>query len=334
MNPAAEPTPPPEDPVPEELLEAVLPPLPPDDDGPDAVIRCHERKKPLPQMAALASAKIPYRLEQGKGGFWELHVPREQEAAARRELLAWRTVNRNWPPKAALAVWRGGEAAYPDAAAWSLLPVGALILFYAYTGPFDHDAAAHLAGCSDLEKIRAGEWWRCATSLTQHADVPHLLGNAVALWAFGFAVCRSVGAGFGWLAILLAGFCGNLISAWWSPGETGLAVGASTATFGALGTLAMLQVRRNWHSWAGLRSAWSRSWVPLLAGLALLGFLGVSPGSDLRGHFWGFAAGLGVGLLLFPAADRKLPWWVQTPLALAAAAAPVAAWHLALRGIP
>jgi membrane associated rhomboid family serine protease len=332
MTPADEPSPPPEAPVPDELLEAVLPPLPQDGDGPDAVIRCHERRKPLPQMAALASAKIPYRLEQRDFG-WELHVPREQEAAARRELLTWRAVNRNWPPKA-LAVWHEHTAAYPGAGVWSLLPVAALLVFYWYTGPFDPDSAAHVAGCSDLEKIRAGEWWRCVTSLTQHADVPHVLGNSVALWAFGFAVCRSTGVGFGWLAILLAGFFGNLIPAWWMESDTGLAVGASTATFGALGALVMLQVRRNWHSWAGLRSAWSRSWVPLLAGLALLGFLGVSPGADLRGHFWGFTAGLGVGLLLLPVADRKLPWWVQAPLALAAAAAPVAAWHLALRGVP
>ncbi len=317
--------------TPEDLIGAVLPPLPVADDGsPEAVIRCHSSRKPLPQMAVLASAKIPYRLEEGQNG-WELHVPREQEEAARRELLAWREANRNWPPKT-LVLWHE-PAAYPAGGLWSLLPAWALLVFYFYTGPFNHDLAAHLAGGSDLAKIRSGEWWRCITSLTLHADVPHVLGNVVTMWAFGFAICRSAGVGLAWLGILLAGFFGNFIPAFWSD-DAGLAVGASTATFGALGILVTLQMRRNWGSWAGLRSVWSRIWLPLFAGLALLGFLGVSEGSDLRGHFWGFAAGAGVGLLLLPVADRKLSWWVQAPLALAAAAALVAAWHFALRGVP
>src|SRR2546422_5158304 len=31
-----------------------------------------------------------------------------------------------------------------------------------------------------FRSIVAGEWWRTVTALTLHADVPHLLGNAVA----------------------------------------------------------------------------------------------------------------------------------------------------------
>ena len=316
-------------PVQEDLVAAVLPPLPViEEAGPEAVIRCHTRHKPLPQMAALASAKIPYHLTEGEDG-WEFQVPREQEAAARRELLAWRAVNRNWPPKA-LGAWHELPAVYPNAVFWSLWPAVMLLSFFWVTGDYDHTVKAQLAGCSDLERIRAGEWWRCLTSLTLHADLPHVLGNALCLWAFGLAIFRSVGGGLGLGGILLAGFFGNLISAWWRVTETGTAVGASTATFGALGILVLLQVRRNWLSWGGLLSAWSRTWLPLLAGIALLGFLGTSPQADLRGHLWGFVAGLGLGFLLLPVADKKLPGWTQAAAGLLALAAPVTAWQMAL----
>ena len=320
-------------PAAEDLAAALLPPLPEEPSAAlgEGVIRCHSPRKPLPEMAVLASAKIPYRLEEGPGG-WEFHVPLDQEAAARRELLAWRAVNRNWPPKA-LGAWHETPAAYANAAFWSLWPaVMLLCFFWITTGDFDHSKPGHLAGASDLAKIRNGEWWRCITSLTLHADSSHVLGNAVALWAFGFGVFRSVGGGLGLGCILLSGVFGNLLSAWWRMTDTGLAVGASTATFGALGILVMLQVHRNWQSWNGLLSAWSRSWLPLLAGVALLGFLGTSPEADLRGHLWGFVAGLGLGVLLMPVADKKLAWWVQAPAAVLALALPVVAWQWALAG--
>ncbi len=295
---------------------------------PDAIIYCRPlHRSPLPQMATLSSARIPYRLEEGEHGY-ELHVPRHLERVARRELLEWRVANRHWPPKKAVPLPEDRPAPYPNCELWSLVPPLLLFFFFIYTGSFDAKQPDHWAGCWNQERIQAGEWWRCITSLTLHADEPHLLGNLVALWGFGFAVCRSLGVGIGWMSILLSGFLGNLISAT-GHGDAKLAIGASTATFGALGILVMLQARRNARRWRTFSFFQNRAWIPIVAGLILLGFLGTAPNADQVGHLWGFLSGMGLGVLVFPIADKRLHLWMQIPFAQLALVIPVVAWKIA-----
>jgi len=95
-------------------------------------------------------------------------------------------------------------------------------------------------------------------------------------------------------------------------------VGASTAVFGALGSLAALPRHRR------------RPWIPLGAGLALLAFLGTSKRADFAGHLFGFVAGvlLGAGVSLLPPLRSRA---AQLALAALSASAPLVAWVLALR---
>ncbi|MEX2382894.1 MAG: rhomboid family intramembrane serine protease [Opitutales bacterium] len=154
-------------------------------------------------------------------------------------------------------------------------------------------------GAVDSEKI-AGEWewWRALTALTLHADIAHLVGNLVGGIFFGYFVVSLFGSGLGWLFILMAGGMGNLLNAW-AYGERGhLSVGASTAVFGALGVIVGYRLIK------GLRHTgrWRKRtiWIPLAAGLALLGFLGAGGDrTDILAHVWGFVAGV---ILVIPLA--------------------------------
>src|SRR2546422_4485816 len=64
-----------------------------------------------------------------------------------------------------------------------------------------------------FRSIVAGEWWRTVTALTLHADVPHLLGNAVASVVLVGAVSRELGPGLGLWLLVLAGAGGNALTA-------------------------------------------------------------------------------------------------------------------------
>jgi membrane associated rhomboid family serine protease len=301
------------------------PASPPEDPDEIEVVIPAGLRKPMPWLAALASARLPYRLERGGGG-WEVRVPAPWAARARRELDAYQRLNYLFPPaRPDEQAWRPARAADPGVSFWLAV---ALVLFYVQTGPFaDAGAVAH-RGAADADAIRAGEWWRCVTALTLHADLAHVGANAVCLAVFGRWLCQSVGLGLGWAAIVLAGAFGNLAAVYLSQPEGHSAVGASTATFGALGTLAMFACRRRFSGWRDLRSVWSRSWVPLLAGVSLLAFLGTGPGTDLLGHFYGFVCGLLLGVLLLPALDRPLPGWIQALVGTLTAGTVAACWWL------
>ncbi|HWE23049.1 MAG TPA: rhomboid family intramembrane serine protease, partial [Myxococcales bacterium] len=177
-------------------------------------------------------------------------------------------------------------------------------------------------GSSDAEAFLRGEWWRPATALTLHADYAHAAGNLVAGSIFLWALARRIGpATAAWIA-LVSGVVGNVLTAL-VVRRGYVSVGASTAVFGTLGALAMLQ-------------AIGRRRMVLLAvgaGAALLGLLGTGKNADLLAHLFGFAAGglLGVTarrLALIP--PRRT--FLQPLLALGTLAVLTVCWRFALRG--
>ena len=169
-----------------------------------------------------------------------------------------------------------------------------LILISAFLATGSGEAFHRMAGLcgASAREIMNGELYRSATALMLHATPAHLAGNVAGIALFGTAVCAITGPGAGWLIILLTGIIGNLANAaFFRSGH--LSVGASTAVFGAVGFLSAWQVHRK------LRIPGKRikAWLPLAAGLALLGFLGSGPHTDLTAHLFGFAAGLFIGLI-------------------------------------
>ncbi len=163
--------------------------------------------------------------------------------------------------------------------------------------------------CNSSEALLgAGEWWRPFTALFLHGDGPHLLGNLAIGGVFCVLVAHSFGPWRGWWLILVSGTLGNALTAWWHAPEPFRSLGASTATFGALGLLVGL----------GLRNAWrSRSYremrplmVPLAVGFVMLGWFGAGGGdpngnTDVLGHALGCLAGVVLGVVAAPRLLRE-----------------------------
>jgi membrane associated rhomboid family serine protease len=145
--------------------------------------------------------------------------------------------------------------------------------------------------------IANGEWWRPFTALFLHADVGHLLGNILIGGIFCVLVSQSVGALRGWLWILAGGTAANAINAWLHLPGPFESIGASTATFAALGILVGVSTRIAWmsRSYSGFKPLL----LPVIAGMILLGWFGAGgENTDVAGHFLGALCGflLAVGL--------------------------------------
>jgi len=294
-------------------------------------------------MEDLQGAAVRVTLERGRADEWALVL-----AAAgiphrlRRRPDGWALIVAPLDARAALEALDGydgekqGESA--DTVATDVVtPVGGatalgagvallLIGFFAVTGPRTEHSAWFARGSAATERIVAGEWWRTVTALTLHADMPHLLGNAVASVVLVGAVSRELGPGLGLWLLVLAGAGGNALTAV-AHGAHYDSVGASTAIFGAMGILATTRVAARGRG----RRAARKPWVVLAACLALLALLGTSPDADILAHLFGLLVGGVLGFaagFALPSAPRPAAQWM---LALAALGTLVLSWLCALQ---
>jgi membrane associated rhomboid family serine protease len=254
-------------------------------------------------------------------GEWLVIVAAHEVPAARQEIDAWLAENRavrpEPPVRQPLADGRPGVIGY------ALLMIAVALA----VGDFAFDRDWLAAGRIDGAAMRAGEWWRALTALTLHADLEHLAANLFFGGLFGGFAGRYLGSGTAWLLILLAGAFGNVVNVLiLGPGHR--AIGASTAVFAALGLLGSL-------GWAGRRQSLQGRiyrWGPVIAAVALLAYTGAGgERTDIGAHIWGFAAGLGAGLLAARIPRSILAQGrVQWLAALAAVGAVALAWLLAL----
>src|SRR5262249_17411631 len=148
-------------------------------------------------------------------------------------------------------------------------------------------------GRASSSAILHGQWWRAFTTLTLHEDVMHLAGNVIACLLFVSAVGRWLGPGLGAALIVGAAAVANVLTACVHRREPFFSLGASTATFGALGLVSGLQLGRRWRHDVRRRYAW----LPLGAGLGLFAMLGVGEHSDVWAHFFGLAVGALMGTI-------------------------------------
>jgi rhomboid protease GluP len=280
-------------------------------DGPGTAVRVTPDRRRVDEWAVvLAAAGIPHWQRHRLDG-WALLVPADDAATALATLAAYDEENAR----------DDGGAVAPSRPPTITGAVVALLLsgFFAITGPRAGRSAWFEHGSADAARMLAGEWWRAVTALTLHADAPHLVGNALACALLVTAVCRQLGPGLGLALLLLAGAGGNALTAL-AHGGGHVSVGASPATFGALGVLAALRI-------ATPRRLGRRTWVVIAASLALLA-LGTGPDADILAHLFGLLVGAGLGLatpLTAPRISPALDW-----LLLAAASATVAlAWQMA-----
>lgn len=257
-------------------------------------------------------------------GRFALMVRVEQARRAVRELDEYEQENRERllkQPKRDVPLYRNSW--------WAVATIAAMALFFSVTGPSSTRSAFFQVGVADTNAILSGALHQVVTALTLHADMQHLLGNALVGGLLFAVLHRRLGAGLGSLVVLMSGASGNLMNALWH-GADHRSLGASTAVMGALGALAATQFvlnRARQHSRKAVIT-----WAPLVAGGALLGTFGASPTSDLHAHGFGFLAGLVLGLVTaYPLRhrDTPLPVWSQVLFGASAAGLLAASWAVA-----
>jgi rhomboid protease GluP len=268
----------------------------------------------------LTAVGIDYRISHEQG-VWCLWVPRGlgTVAAAEIERYAAENVAAQRPVALATAAVDSGRAGVLAFlfAIWLLPPLEAL-------APFGLDLRA--LGTLDATAVRAGAWWRTVTALTLHADIGHLIGNSVFGAVFGVLLARRLGSGVGWLAVLVCAALGNGLNAALQP-DGFRSIGASTATFAALGIVAAFATRAG-----DLRDrGWRGVFAPAAAGIGLLAFTGVAgENTDLVAHLNGFGLGALCGWLLAGYRGQFADGRMQRTAGLITAGSLAVAWLLAV----
>jgi len=197
----------------------------------DLLLMPPDSERALRWLAALGAANLPGRVEHLAPDAWAIRVDAPFAGSAMAEIAEYERVNRNWPPP------DPRETAWENTENPSILPgfivFCGLLLFFLYTGPCDSSRNTICrVGAMDGAKFAQGQWWRAVTALCLHADVPHVLGNAVCCFFFGHALTRRFGYGVTWALIFLCGVAGNMTGA--LLGVRGpISLGASTAVFAA-----------------------------------------------------------------------------------------------------
>lgn len=231
----------------------------------------------------LESVGIPFKILR-QGRWTTISVSPEHRQPAIKAVALYLSENPK-PPSSGHFNTGSGNKTY---SALYILPFLALIHWAIHPG-YEHQVFVETFG-ADARQIVGGGFHRCITALLLHKDWPHVINNIAGLALFGTVAASICGWGVGWFMILIAGATGNMATALWYR-QAHIAIGASTAVFGALGLCIALNL---WRYARASQPSW-RMWLPLAAGLALLGFLGSSPHSDLMAHLSGFVAGVIIG---------------------------------------
>ena len=263
---------------------------------------CRSRREALEEGLVILAMNLPYwHIHQS--GQHQLYVEADRLISVESELEVFREEQMDWHPYEA-------DAGIQDRPASFYVPyLATLILIISFVLQRAYAPGYVVAGRMDAQGLMGrGEWWRPLTALFLHGDAGHLLGNLIfGLW-YGTLVNRGYGTWLGWGLILLSGMLGNtLVGAIRYP-DPHLALGASTAVFGALGLLVGEGLIHRWH-----QSFFSRLGpilVPLVAGGVLLGWTGGfdDPRTDGLAHALGFGSGLMLGIVAaFCLAGKESP---------------------------
>jgi membrane associated rhomboid family serine protease len=203
---------------------------------------------------------------------------------------------------------------------------GILLLFFFVTTIEPPTAKWFDRGSADAGRILLGEVWRTVTALSLHANLAHVLSNAIGITIFIAALSSSLGPGIASALVLLAGAGGNLANAF-IHGSNHVSIGASTAVFGAVGMLGGLGLARRNRKKPPKR----RAWVSVAAALALLAMLGTGGERvDVLAHLFGFLFGGVFGLLFALVIPRPPGFRIQWACGGAAIAVVIFCWLLAL----
>jgi membrane associated rhomboid family serine protease len=283
-------------------------------------VRRARGRAPLSEAGLVLDAiDIDHRIEFG-GHDWMLLVPADAAAHANAELDAYRAENqpRAQPIRPRPVFIDSGWAGVIG----YLLVIWLLPTLQAWF-PFTRDWQE--AGAMQAGLVLAGQWWRTVTALTLHAGLGHIVANSLFGAAFGLLLGRHLGSGLAWLLVVVCAALANACNAAIEPADF-RAIGASTATFAALGLLGGFVWRRGYYR----ATSWRRSAAPVFAAIALFAYTGIGDEqTDIFGHLFGLTSGLGCGVVTAFFDARRVGRTGQWLAGSAALGIVVAAWWLA-----
>lgn len=259
------------------------------DDPPDAageIVAIWESPAAAHEHALVVLAMgIECGVYREQGGY-TVRADSQQVDAIREEWRLYEAESQSPPEPGMDAV--GGSNRPGAIVAWSLL---LLVVHLAQLR--DPSLSGRFCNSSHGVMIDA-EIWRPFSAMFLHADGAHLAGNVLIGGIFLWFLGSTLGSLRGGCLMLACGTLANLANAALKMPEAFLSLGASTATFGALGILVGHATRVAWgaRTFRGLRMMF----VPLVAGAILLGWFGgggADPENiDVAGHVlaWLFGA--------------------------------------------
>ena len=179
------------------------------------------------------------------------------------------------------------------------------VLAYAFTAVWGRNAAV-----ISVETVTAwgsnfglltlhGEWWRLATALFLHGNVPHLLINMWVLWGAGRLVERLYGSVPFLVLYLLSGVLSAGASLAWDPAVN--AVGASGAIFGVLGGYFAFLASRNTRVPRTVARSLAIPTAVFILYSIVTGIM--QSGIDNAAHIGGLLSGFALGWLLLRPLD-------------------------------
>ena len=294
----------------------------PDPEYSETVLTTSREQEAVSCSLVLSAVGISHRLSQTPENLF-LQVTAENLHAARFQIQAYKSENRNWPPKPVTSTNNFTPLLQPP----TLLLIGCLALLYSVTGPWSANSFWFSQGAGDADAIlQKGEYYRLITALTLHADTVHLLGNCLFGGFLFHFFCRLTGNGLGLFAVLFTSTLANYLNVV-LHGSHHLFVGFSTAVFAIIGMLAM--VSRKYRT--GKRYLHI---LPFMAGAALLAMIGSSgERTDLGAHLFGLLCGLISGWILGrpPLMNLRESILFQSILFCSSATIIFTAWKVALQ---
>ena len=254
--------------------------------SPDVRVYAADSRRAVNDAAlVLTAVGINHIIEQHPNG-WSLLVSAQDQSRAHHQLLDFWDENqpKTLPPVEAPIV----DSGWPGV-------VGYLFVIWFIPALASFSTLDFLSlGRLDAGAFINGDLWRAATALTLHADIAHITSNSIFGCVFGLFVGRYLGSGVGWLLVLVCGILANSINALIQP-DSFMAIGASTATFAALGIVPAYGWRRGFFRGRGF----TRGFAPLFAAIALLVFTGFGGENvDIMGHILGFICGIAMGFIV------------------------------------
>lgn len=156
-------------------------------------------------------------------------------------------------------------------------------------------------------RVFAGEWWGPLTATWLHGGVLHLLFNVMALRQIGEFIEQTTTRSFTWVAYILTGVGGFLLSA--LAGH--FSVGASASIFGLIG----LGIAIAFLLGDGSRDPIFKALISWAAMGLLFGFL--FPAIDNTAHLGGLISGGALGLIWSQLRQKSFFIWSLPKLAVA-----------------